>query len=357
MIQPAAMESLFLALIAFVCVALIIPFACPLARKIGFVDTPDARKRHDIPVPPIGGLIIIPVYMAVQIMHGGVAELTQNWALYAGLLALLTIGAWDDRWQLNAWVRFAVQMIVALVVVLFGACKIENLGNMFGWGDLWLGFMAIPFSIAAVALLINAINLMDGLDGLASGQSFIILAVLAMIAGLSGAYEPVAEVAPALGALAGFLIYNLRTPFRSRAIVFLGDAGTLCLGLLLAWHAIDFANNPAIELEPISMAWILALPIMDECAQFYRRVREGRHPFSADRGHFHHHFIDAGFSPRRAVAYILMFTAALALGGYGLAQGGAPLWALTILWITTILMHMHLTHLKGFYASALKKLR
>ena len=333
--------------IALLTALIAVPVLRPLAIKTGYVDTPGGRKQHAEPVPPIGGLIIFTIIITIQTVRG---DVVQNWPLYTGLIALLTIGAWDDRAHLNAWVKFTVQIAVSFLVVLYGECRIDNLGNMFGLGDLELGFMVIPFSVAAVALLINAINLMDGLDGLAGGQSFIILAILTAISG----FNP--DLLPILGALVGFLVYNMRSPWRKQASIFLGDAGTLALGLTLAWYAISLAGNPSISLEAISVAWILALPIMDECAQFYRRVREGRHPFSPDRGHFHHHFIDAGFTPGKATATILAFSATLGIAGYWLAVIGTPLVILTSAWIVTILTHMHFSDKKGFYTTKLRAL-
>jgi UDP-GlcNAc:undecaprenyl-phosphate GlcNAc-1-phosphate transferase len=335
-------------LFSLVAVLIIVPLARHVALRFGFVDIPGGRKQHKEPIPPIGGLVIFTVLFVIQALRGDIVE---NWALYTGLAALLVIGAWDDRTDVNAWVKFIIQIAVAFLVVLYGECRIENLGNMFGFGNLYLGFMSIPFSVAAVALLINAINLMDGLDGLAGGQSFLILAILAVISGLNP------ELLPILGALAGFLYYNMRSPWRARASIFLGDAGTLALGLTLAWYAISLANDPSVTLEPISVAWILAVPIMDECAQFYRRVREGRHPFSPDRGHLHHHFRDAGFSPEQATTSILMISTSLGLAGYALAILGVPLVILTLAWMITILTHMHLNDKKDFYVPKLLALK
>lgn len=346
------MAYLFPLLIPFFLTVLLIPLARRLALRAGFVDAPGGRKRHDTPVPPIGGLVIFGVILIGKLWHG---TWSQDWALITGLLALLAIGAWDDRADVHAWVKFGVQIAVSLLVVLYGDCRIDNLGNMFGLGDLQLGFMAVPFSVAAVALLINAINLMDGLDGLAGGQSFLILALLAAASFISGVV-PVALL-PYLGGLAGFLVYNMRSPLRARASVFLGDAGTLALGLTLAWYAIGFANDPAIELEAISVAWFLAVPIMDECAQFYRRVREGRHPFSPDRGHFHHHFIDAGFTGGRATGVILLISFVLGAGAYGLLALGVPQVVLTLAWIGAILTHMQLSVTGRVYKNAFTRIK
>ena len=205
---------MILCIITFALVAVLTPMACKLALQSNFVDAPGGRKQHAEPIPPIGGLVIFTVFFAMQLWRGGWQE---DWPLYTGLLALLTIGAWDDRAQINAWVKFGVQIAVSLLVVLTGHCYIDNLGNMFGLGDLRLGFMAIPFSIAAVALLINAINLMDGLDGLAGGQSFIILALLALATQLSGVMPM--NICILLAGLGGFLLHNMRSPILKRARV------------------------------------------------------------------------------------------------------------------------------------------
>lgn len=338
-------------LVALLLVLALVPPARNLALRFGYVDEPDERKRHKEPVPPIGGLIIFSVFIAIQLARGAILE---DWPLYTGIVALLALGAWDDRSHINPSAKLLIQLAISFLVVIYGQCRIDNLGNMFGLGDLWLGFMAIPFSVAAVALLINAINLMDGLDGLAGGQSFIVLAFLALIA-LINDIIPV-DLFILLGVLAAFLFYNMRGPWRERAIIFLGDAGTLALGLTLAWYAISMANNPAIKLEAISVAWILAVPIMDECAQFYRRVREGRHPFSPDRGHLHHHFIEAGFRVRHATLFILAISLACGIFGYGMVQAGVPPVMMTILWIATILGHMALSQTGEFYRKQLQKL-
>lgn len=336
--------------IAFILVALALPILAPIAVRAGYVDAPGGRKQHDRAVAPIGGVVIVPVALAVHGLSG--ADVAHYWPLYVGLIVLTVMGALDDCWQLRAGIRFVLQLLVASIVVLFGACRIDGLGDLFGLGVFELGFMAIPFSIAAVALLVNAINLMDGLDGLAGGQSFLVLAMLWGLAWFYGYAPYITGLAPFVGAVLGFLLHNMRSPVCKKARVFLGDAGTLSLGLMLAWFTIAAATKvPEMRLEPICVAWLLAVPIMDECAQFYRRVREGRHPFSADRGHFHHHFMDAGFSVGVATASILSFSTVLGAGAYLCAQAGVPLVVLTVIWIAALLAHMYVTaHRKGAYA-------
>ncbi|MGB0720591.1 MAG: MraY family glycosyltransferase, partial [Bdellovibrionales bacterium] len=271
---------------AFIAVVALVPPFIRLAPVLKLVDAPDGpqgRKRHDGVIPLIGGLIVFPVFIAVSVFAGyGVSA---YWPLYTAIAMLLVLGAVDDKRHVRPAIKFFVQCLAAALVVVAGEAQLYQLGDMFGLGKIGLEFMALPFSWIAVVLLINAVNLMDGLDGLAAGYGAIALGWIAF--GFFSAGDSVAalHIGIVIGALAGFLVYNMRHPLRRKACVFLGDAGSLSLGLTLAWFAIDVTKEPRAALVPISVAWILALPIFDICAQFYRRVRLGKHPFAPDRGH------------------------------------------------------------------------
>ncbi|MCB1562000.1 MAG: undecaprenyl/decaprenyl-phosphate alpha-N-acetylglucosaminyl 1-phosphate transferase [Alphaproteobacteria bacterium] len=342
-------------LLAFLAVAALVPLARIFALKADFVDRPGGRKQHEGAVPLVGGLVIFPVFMVVGFLSG--FDLVLYWPLFAALTLLLITGAIDDRAHLTPWVKFFLQFCAAGLIVIPGHAMISNLGNIFSLGTLYLGFMALPFSVIAVVLLINAINLMDGLDGLAAGENFVALGWLMLACIISGNWPPFFEIAILMGALAGFLIYNMRHPFRSKASIFLGDAGSMCLGLMLGWFAIGLAAGETDRtVEPIAVAWVLALPIMDACGQFYRRVRAGRHPFSPDRGHFHHHFIDAGLSPGKATTLILLLS--ILLGGVGIVgiALGVPQILLTLLWIALLFTHMALSDKPETYVRLIKML-
>jgi len=329
-------------ILAFLCVVALVPLAIKLAPILKLIDAPDGpegRKRHEGSVPLIGGLIIFPVFIGVSVFAG--FSLSAYWPLYAGILLLLVTGAVDDKLHLHSMVKFFIQFLAAALIIIFGDTQIFQLGDLFGLGAVGLDFMSLPFSFAAVVLLINAVNLMDGLDGLSAG--FCAVALSWMAYGFySGGYVSEFLIAAILiAAIVGFLIYNMRSPFRRKASLFLGDAGSLCLGLCLAWFAIHAGRNfnaPAIA--PIGVAWVLAIPIFDTCAQFYRRTRQGRHPFSPDRGHFHHHFVHAGISDGRAAACILVL--AFVTGAFGVLglKFGVPPIVITVSWIVALLAHM-----------------
>ena len=324
--------------VGFILVGIFVLPVRKLAPKIGLTDKPGGRKAHDGEIPLIGGVVLFPVFIVLSVLLLDPA--LAQWPLYCALLILLIVGAVDDRVHLPAFVKFGMQFVAAALVVFPGGAVLQSLGNLFGLGPFDLGMVSIPFSIVAVVLLINAINLMDGLDGLAGGTSFVILGWFLVACLMAGefAYKP--SIMVLMGCVAGFLIYNMRNPWRRKASVFLGDAGSMCLGLMVGWYAIQLGDGSPRVVEPMAVAWVLALPIWDECAQFYRRVREGRHPFDADRGHFHHHFIEAGFTPGQASVCIMMIM--LVLGGFGVMgeKLGVPLPVLTVAWIVGILAHM-----------------
>jgi len=341
--------------LAFAAVLVLIPLGRKLAFKTGFVDEPGGRKTHAEAIPPIGGLVIFPVYMLAGWLMG--LPMDVYWPLYVGLSVLVIVGALDDRFQVRPWVKFGAQIAVSFLVVIFGRAHIYELGDLFGYGHFELGFMSIPFSVAAVALLINAINLMDGLDGLAGGKSFVVLFWLMLAAFLGADMGALWVVAPMAASLAGFLVYNMRHPLRKRASVFLGDSGSMALGLVLAWFCVGMAQKPDPVLTPISIAWILALPIIDTCGQFYRRAREKRHPFSPDRGHFHHHFIHAGVHVGESTALILLLGLILGGVGYFGIYFGVPHFILTFGWIALLFSHMALSQDPSRYINIISKIR
>jgi UDP-GlcNAc:undecaprenyl-phosphate GlcNAc-1-phosphate transferase len=252
-------------------------------------------------------------------------------------MLVLVTGVIDDARGVPAFPKFLIHFTAAFLLVVPGGAQIETLGNILGMGEFRLGWASIPFSIACVVYIINAINMMDGLDGLAGGLGLIILFWLMAACGVSNWWEAFNEIALLAGALAGFLYYNMRHPFRKRAAVFLGDAGSMALGLTIAWFCIGLSQGDHPVVAPVSVAWIIALPIIDAFGLLVARLKEGKHPFHPDRRHFHHHFLNAGFSVGQATGWILLLGACLgAIGFFGPMLGipeGVLGWVWVALWI------------------------
>ncbi len=328
-----------IALAGFIASLILFKVGIKYAARIGLVDNPGGRKQHDGAIPLIGGLIIIPVF-AVLSLFAGLQNSMLLLPLLGGIFLLLSVGALDDRFHIHPWVRFVIQIWVASYVVVFCGGEIENLGNLFGFGDVHLGWMAKPFSVTCLVLLMNAINMLDGMDGLAGGFVAVALGWLIFAAYQAGFFVPLWAMLFLLVPIIAFLVFNARHLFCKKASVFLGDAGSLSLAVLVGLFAINMAQSASTPEIPelrqaipaVVIIWIMTLPIMDTFAIFFVRMKQGRSPFEADRLHAHHKVIDYGLPPEKATPLILFF--ALISGGIGYfgIQMGVPEYVLLYSW-------------------------
>lgn len=349
--------SLYASALTFVATLILIPLIRRLALLSGMVDVPGGRKQHTEPVPPMGGIAIFTVVMAVMIGLGLMANIVFPSALYLALAITLVVGVVDDMRPLDARFKFAMHFLVAAILVVWGGAKIATLGNVLGLGELNLYWLKIPFSIACIVYIINAVNMMDGLDGLAGGNALIIMMWLGLAALLGGQMDIFLMIAVFSAALLGFLFYNARAPWRKSAKIFLGDAGSMGVGIMIAWFAITLSQRHNFALEPISVAWIIALPIVDSFGLLVARIKDKKPPFAPDRRHFHHHFINAGFSVGGAVYTIILWSAVLgAIGFFGI-KAGIPAGLLGWGWIALWLTHTLITVKSGRFVALLSKLR
>ncbi len=313
---------------SFVTAAIAIFVLRRLALKAGFVDKPGGRKQHEGAVPAIGGVGIFITFLGFMAALG-----VMPWAFYAALALILIVGVVDDGWSMNSHLKFLIHFLAAFILVIGGGAEIHSLGNILGFGELQLGVFSIPFSVACVVYILNAVNMMDGMDGLAGGNSLIIFGWLAFAAHMLGNIDAFISLLLLMGAIGGFLAFNLRTPLRKQASVFLGDAGSMSLGLMIAWFSITLSQQDPQEFPPVSVAWIIALPIIDSFGLLVARLKDGMPPFEADRRHFHHHFLHAGFSPTHATPLILLWSAILGAIGFLGIRSGIPEAALGWAWI------------------------
>ncbi len=341
-------------MLAFLLVAVFVLLFRKIAIKLGIVDSPNGRKQHEKAVPPIGGVIIFTVFMILGVVSNAV-DLQKYWSLYVALTILLVSGAIDDQVSINAKIKFFIHLFAACLIVFMGNIQIAYLGDLFGLGVVWAGFLSYPFTIIAIVLLINAMNLLDGMDGVAGGVSTVILGWLMIAAIFAGWFSHAQILGILIACILGFLVFNMRNPWRRKACLFLGDAGSMSLGLIIAWFAVLLARSESAPIEPIAVAWIIGFPIFDTCAQFYRRVRAGLDPFAPDRGHFHHHFIEAGIPVRWAAPIIIVIVAIMGGIGYGGIALGVPPFILTIAWIFLLLLHMAISNKPERYVSLIRK--
>ena len=281
------------------------PFAAWLAHRFGAIDQPGPRKLHGKPMPRMGG---VAVYLGFLLPWAGlylVKNLVtlefqqyekQFLSLVLGTTAMLTLGVYDDIKGADALKKLLAQTLIALGMWL-AHFRITALQNPFGtYFDLrWFG---LPITLLWIVGLTNAINLLDGIDGLVTGVTAFMAVSLAIINIITG-HTVVALLTVALaGACFGFLPYN-----HSPARIFLGDSGSLTIGLVLACIGIEsFFHDPRHAASPLISVplFLFCLPVFDTCRVMYKRWRRGASIFQADKGHVHHRLLELGFNHRQA---------------------------------------------------------
>ncbi|MBV5272908.1 MAG: undecaprenyl/decaprenyl-phosphate alpha-N-acetylglucosaminyl 1-phosphate transferase [Lamprocystis purpurea] len=299
----------------FILIASLIAMLHRPAAALGWVDHPSTRKHHRHPVPLVGGVAMCAAFcLGVLLLPVKPAD----WPfLLTGMTLLTLVGLYDDLHSSRPTTRFLFQAIAVLLMAFGSHVVLGDLGDLFGLGQVRLGWAAALFTLIGVIGVINAFNMIDGLDGLAGGTGFVVtgwLIVLCLSAPAANAGDLGALLVLA-AAIAGFLVYNLRHPWRVRAAVFMGDAGSTMLGFVLSWFLIHLSQGEQALMAPITAVWIMALPLLDTVTVIIRRIGDGRSPFAADRQHLHHLLLGRGFSDGRVTAILLGMTAAT--GGLG----------------------------------------
>jgi UDP-GlcNAc:undecaprenyl-phosphate GlcNAc-1-phosphate transferase len=301
-----------LAASSFLLALVLTPVARELARRFGWVDEPDRRRRlHAQPVPRLGGAPIFASYLAalalllVSPLAG--AEIVRGGLPLAGRILpaaalVFAIGLVDDLRGVRPWQKFAVQLAAAAVA--FGAGV--QITSLAGW--MVPAWLSLPVTLLWLAGCSNAFNLIDGVDGLAAGAGLFATVTILVGALLQGNVPLALATVPLAGALLGFLRYNFNP-----ASIFLGDSGSLTVGFLLGCYGVLWGQKSATVLGMTAPLMALAVPLVDTAVAIGRRFLRGQPIYVADRGHIHHRLLDRGLTPRR-VALLLYAACGLAAG-------------------------------------------
>jgi UDP-GlcNAc:undecaprenyl-phosphate/decaprenyl-phosphate GlcNAc-1-phosphate transferase len=299
----------FDALWAFLVAAVIAFAATPptarLARRLGVLHYPRERDLHDRPVPGLGGLAILAAVVVSALLFLPVGRETRG--IVGGAIAIALIGAVDDVRPngLHPLVKLAGQFAAAAIPVWCGV-RVENMTLPF-IEPVDLGSWGYPLTLVGMVAVMNVVNFTDGADGLAAGVCTIAAGTFAIIALSLDRDDAGVLAALTAGAAVGFLWHNFHP-----ASIFMGDAGSNLLGLLLACVAIQGILKTAAVVALFFPLLILAVPALDATFVVAKRVKYRRPVYSADRWHFHHRFANIGFSQRRTVLYLYGWTVSLA---------------------------------------------
>lgn len=309
---------------AFFVALILLVVMTPLAHQFGLVDQPSVRKRHSGIVPLTGGVAIFVAVLVASILTD--VWMKNNPLFFTASAFIVLLGMMDDRFDLSAKGRLICQFGVASIMAWSAQNYITSLGDIFGFGQVYFGLGGYFFTLVCVVGVINAINMIDGIDGLAGGMSLIVLVSVVVLLIFSGNGDAIMEPLVIVAAIVPFLAFNLSWKGFKGNKIFMGDAGSMFVGLTIVWLLVDHTQGEQASLRPITGVWLIGLPLMDMAAIMYRRARKGQSMLRPDRKHLHNIFMRAGFSSRRSLAAILMLGACYCLVGIAGELYQVPEW-------------------------------
>src|SRR6202050_2051490 len=292
--------------ISFTITFLAIPAVINVAEMKKLFDMPDARKVHHSPITPLGGLGIFAGFIFGCLLTIHFNESSEIQYFIASTLVIFFLGLKDDILVISPIKKFIGQVLAAFIIIYYGNIQIRSMHGFLGIYQLPEMF-SLLLTYFAVIVVINSFNLIDGVDGLA-GSIGLLSTTMFGIYFLRIGMPSYAVLAFSLaGSLLAFLIFNFQP-----AKIFMGDTGSLLIGLVSAILVVKFINTASsadvsypVMAAPAIVFTILLIPLLDTLRVFGIRIFYRRSPFSPDRNHIHHILLDKGFS-HRAITIILV---------------------------------------------------
>lgn len=314
---------LFSTVLAFIITFFSIPVIIQVAKQKKLFDEPDERKVHKTVIPTLGGLGIFAGFIFAILMCTPPGEAQQLQFFAAAAVVMFFLGLKDDILVISASKKFVGQLIAAGIIIKFGGVHLTSMGGFMGIEQIPV-FAGNIFTVFTIIVVTNSFNLIDGVDGLAGSLGMITATVFGAYFYFSG-HMAFAVMGFALaGSLLSFLIYNF-----SPAKIFMGDTGSLLLGLINSILVIKFisvASAPdAIVPLPAAPAIgfaILLIPLVDTLRVFGLRILDRRSPFSPDRNHVHHFLLDIGLNHRQITMVCASINVTLIVAAYFLRHLG-----------------------------------
>lgn len=280
-------------LVTFVSSLILVPLMKKVAKHIGAMDIPNARKIHKKPTPRLGGLAIFISFLIGYLFFGQITS--QMIGILIGSFIIILVGIIDDIKSIKPPHKLIVQVLAATIAVIYGNIYIPDL-SAFGL-YLNFGYFGYPLAVLFIVAVINTINLIDGLDGLAAGTSsiyFLTISILALILNNSNGLDSTLCLIM-LGATLGFLVFNFNP-----ASIFMGDTGSMFLGYMISIIAL-LGFKAATLTSLIVPILIIFLPVLDTGFAIIRRVLKGERISIADNEHIHHQLLKLNKSPKKTV--------------------------------------------------------
>jgi UDP-GlcNAc:undecaprenyl-phosphate GlcNAc-1-phosphate transferase len=285
-----------------------------IAFRIDLVDRPGGHKTHHGEVPIIGGLgMFLGIVTGIGLLDH---PIVYSGPLLSAISLLVLLGLLDDRFSLSPWTRLPVQATAAIVAMYGTHTFVTTLGAPFG-SELHLNHFVSPvITVVLMVASINAFNMLDGMDGLAGIVAAITFAALGYMAHRAGLPVSPYIAIVVIASVLAFLVFNAPLIWNNRIRCFMGDAGSTFLGLAVAWIGVRLSQAAGERsVAPVTVLWLVALPLFELLWTFGRRLLKGQSPFRGDTQHFHHLMIRGGFSVRGAFFMFALLATLLAVAG------------------------------------------
>jgi UDP-GlcNAc:undecaprenyl-phosphate GlcNAc-1-phosphate transferase len=308
--------------VSFLITILAIPAIIKVADEKKLFDLPDARKLHNRPIASLGGVGVFIGFFLAVLLSVSTKDNTEFQFLLASTLVIFFLGLKDDILVLSARKKFLGQLAAAAILIHLAGIRIDSMHGFLGIGKL-PEVIGIGISYATIIVVINAFNLIDGVDGLAGSLGM-------LSTGIFGVYFFMADMPSyslfafaMCASLIAFLVFNYHP-----AKIFMGDSGSLLLGLINAILVVKFINvsDAAAVKFPMTSSVaigfsILIVPLLDTLRVFSIRIAKGKSPFAPDRNHIHHLLLDRGLNHR----YVTLSCVGLNLSFIAMAYFGRSL--------------------------------
>jgi UDP-GlcNAc:undecaprenyl-phosphate GlcNAc-1-phosphate transferase len=274
----------------------------PIAIHINLVDSPSSRKIHFGTVPLIGG-----VSMYIGVVTGILLTATDlnqfNYFLLTSTIIIL-MGIFDDHQDISVGSRLFLQTLVAVIIVTLAGINLESIGYIFGDEEFLLGEWAVFATILVIIASMNAVNMSDGIHGLAGGTSLISFLAIYFLSHESQS-DVILIICLFCSVLPVFLINNLCIGLSQKSRIFMGDGGSMFIGLGIVWVLLDLSQGETKSFSPVIALWLFAVPIVELVTAVLRRISSGSSPFKPDIYHFHHLLIHWGINEKNSLKLIL----------------------------------------------------
>lgn len=330
------------ALMALIAVRWIYFKILKLAKNKDLVDNPDARKLQKVPVPVVGGLavsfgvitgtltgcVLYRIFQPELSSAGEILSLNNMLPTLMGMLIMIYVGALDDIVGLTPKARFVIEILVIIGLIFSTGNCIDSLHGL--WGiESFSWYIAVPLTVLTGVGIINAINMIDGVNGLSSG---LCITYCLLFGSVFLAIGDIKNSVLAFTMAASLWLFFVHNVFGSTSRMFIGDAGTMVMGILMTWFTICVLQHGDAVSIPYNNACIvamvlafLAVPVADTLRVMTMRVMKGLSPFNPDKTHLHHAFVGMGISHSITALSIVLINLAVVGTWYIMVEVGAPI--------------------------------